>query len=303
MTPIFVSGLINQELSVPIGTFPIPYQPVQYHFGEIGLTVSGVGFNVAMGLNALGSRVRLASMVGNDLSGQMVRQAVQAAGFEERFVVQTLQGTARSVVLYDENGRRRIHTDLQDIQERPYPPEQFAAALEGCETAVLTNINFNRPFLQSTKRAGKRIATDIHAISRLDDEYNREFMAAADILFMSHENLPTTPEAWVQQLQSRYGTPIVCIGLGKAGVLLAVRADRFVERITAVYTRPVVNTVGAGDALFAAFVHFYHKTADPYLAINYAIRFASYKIGESGGANGFVDEATLLTMEATDLTP
>jgi len=46
-----------------------------------------------------------------------------------------------------------------------------------------------------------------------------------------------------------------------------VRRDNFVERIPAVQTRPVVNTIGAGDALFSAFVHGYLQSGDPYQAI------------------------------------
>ncbi len=67
----------------------------------------------------------------------------------------------------------------------------------------------------------------------------------------------------------------------------------FVERVAAIQTRPVVNTIGAGDALFSAFVYFYNQTQDPYLAIKKAVVFASYKIGETGAAAGFLDEARL----------
>jgi ribokinase len=39
---------------------------------------------------------------------------------------------------------------------------------------------------------GKLIASDVHAISDLNDPYSRDFMSYAHILFMSHENLPTS---------------------------------------------------------------------------------------------------------------
>jgi ribokinase len=53
-------------------------------------------------------------------------------------------------------------------------------------------------------------------------------------------------------------------------------------------TRPVVNTIGAGDALFSAFIHAYAQSYDPYESIRQAILFASYKIGEKGAAEGFL---------------
>jgi sugar/nucleoside kinase (ribokinase family) len=118
-------------------------------------------------------------------------------------------------------------------------------------------------------------------------------MAAASILFMSDERLPCAPEKWVRRLWDRFGVDVAVVGLGAEGALLGVRRDRFLERLPAVRTRPVVNTIGAGDALFSAFVHFYGATGDPYAALQKAIVFASYKIGETSAAHGFLTEAAL----------
>jgi len=83
------------------------------------------------------------------------------------------------------------------------------------------------------------------------------------------------------------------IGLGEKGALLAVRKDGFVGRFPAVYTRPVVNSIGAGDALFSAFLDGYMRTYDPFAALRRAMVFASYKIGEKGAAEGFLSEEEL----------
>jgi acarbose 7IV-phosphotransferase len=124
-------------------------------------------------------------------------------------------------------------------------------------------------------------------------------MATAEILFMSDEWLPCAPEEWVKRLQSRYGTPIAVVGLGAQGALLAVKRDNFVGRFPAVVVRPVVNTIGAGDALFAAFVHYYAATHAPYESLKRAITFAAYKIGASGAADGFLDAAALEALHAS----
>jgi ribokinase len=110
---------------------------------------------------------------------------------------------------------------------------------------------------------------------------------------MSDERLPCSPEEWARQIQGRYHAAIVVIGLGAEGALLVVRGDSFVGRIPAAHTRPIVNSIGAGDALFSAFVHGYLLTRDPYLALRRALVFASYKIGEKGGAAGFLDAPAL----------
>jgi acarbose 7IV-phosphotransferase len=288
MEKILVSGLINIETAVRVAGFPIHYAPVHYPFWGVRSTVSGVGYNIAKALTTLGQSIRFLSLIGSDLAGEMVLQTADKAGIPTTGCLRLLGTTAQSAILYDPDGRRQIHVDLKDAQGQAYPPAQFVAALAECHLAVLCNINWNRPFLVEAKAAGKLAATDVHAIHDLDDNYNRDFMATADILFMSDERLPVAPETWARQVQARFGPPILVIGLGSRGALLAVRDDNFIERVPVVTTRPVVNSVGAGDALFSSFLHAYSRTGDPYTAIRQAVVFASYKIGIAGAAEGFL---------------
>jgi ribokinase len=293
MREILVSGLINLETTLRVDAFPIEYVPVKYPFFGVRSTVSGVGYNVAKALTILGDRVRFASIIGRDLVGQLVREALVTDGIDGEFVIRGMEQTAQSVILYDRDGKRQINVDLKDIQERAYPQALFERAMEPCSLAVLCNVNFSRPFLFQARERGKLIATDVHTVAQLDDVYNQDFMRAADILFMSDEALPCSPEEWVQRVLDRYGNEIIVIGLGAQGVLLSVKSDGFIERVPAVYTREVVNTIGGGDALFSAFVHFYSQIRDPYEEVKKAVVFASYKIGEAGAADGFLGEEEL----------
>ena len=298
MNTILVSGLINIETTLQIEGFPIAYSPVRYPFFGVDSSVSGVGYNVAKALTVLGDEVRFLSLIGDDAAGVLVREGLRGDNIPGTHVIRALRNTPQSVILYDRDGRRQINTDLKDIQERAYPAEIFDEAMAGCALAALCNINFARPFLARARRLGVPVATDVHAISDLEDDYNRDFMAAADILFMSDESLPCSPEAWVRGVWNRYGNEVAVVGLGRQGVLLGVRRDHFLERLPAVHTRPVVSTIGAGDALFSAFIHFYAGTRDPYDAIRRAIVFASYKIGEKSAAAGFLDETALAAVSA-----
>jgi ribokinase len=204
-----------------------------------------------------------------------------------------MPATSQSVILYDPDGRREIFTDLKDIQERAYPLERFRPLAADCDLLALCNINFARTFLHEGRNLGRRIATDVHAIAELDDAFNRDFMAAADILFMSHERLPVAPEEWAQAVIARYAPEVLVIGLGADGALLAVPRDGYIGRLPAVYTRPVLNTVGAGDSLYASFLHGYLASGDPYRALRQAIVFASWKVGANGGAEGFLTRGEL----------
>jgi ribokinase len=293
MSHILVSGLINLETTLRVDAFPIAYLPVRYPFEGVSSTVSGVGYNVAKALTTLGDRVHLASIIGRGPVAQLVWETLAQDGISGEFIVRGMERTAQSVILYDGSGRRQINVDLKDIQEQAYPRSLFERALGACSLAALCNINFSRPFLALARREGKLVATDVHAISHLEDEYNRDFMGAADVLFMSDECLPCPPQEWIKEVLGRYGNEIIVIGLGAQGALLSVKSDGVIERIPAVWTREVVNTIGAGDALFSAFVHFYNQTRNPYQALKRATVFASYKIGETGAAAGFVDEMRL----------
>ena len=301
MPRILVSGLINIETTLKVDGFPIPYFPVRYPFHGINSTVSGVGYNLAKALITLGDEISFLSIIGKDVAAQQVCAALEADQIPAENVRSLMPHTAQSVILYDADGRRQIHTDLKDIQETAYPLEVFEREMERCDLLALCNINFSRPFLKKARQARKIIATDVHTIGELYDDYNRDFMRAARILFMSDEALPTSPEEWARQMTHAYGTDILVIGLGAQGVLLSVRADNFMERISALQVRPVVNTIGAGDALFSAFVHTYLQSGDPYEAIRKAVVFASYKIGEKGAAEGFLRHDELEKI-ANDLT-
>jgi len=288
LPPVLVSGLINIETTVRVDGFPIPYFPVRYPFFGVRSTVSGVGVNISAALTTLGDTVRLLSLVGDDAAGRLAREALRDRGIDDRTVLAQAAETAQSAILYDGEGRRQIHVDLKDVQELVYPVDLFDEAAAGCRLAVLCNINFSRPLLALARQRGMTVATDVHAIADLDDPYNADFMAAADILFMSHERLPAPPEEWAAAVQARYGNAIVVIGLGADGALLAVKGEA-PQHVPAVFTRPVVNTIGAGDALFSAFLHVYTQTGDPHLALRKAVAFASYKIGAAGAAEGFLD--------------
>ena len=294
MARFLVAGLINIETTLRVEGFPLHYNPVNFPFYGVASSVSGVGYNLSKALTVLGHQVHFLSMIGSqDLAAPLVRAALQGDRIADGYVLPVLAQTPQSVILYDGEGRRQIHVDLKDIQERAYPPELFEQALADSDLLVMGTVNFTRRFLLKARRSGKRVATDVHTIASLEDDYNRDYMAHADILFMSHERLPASPEEWARRVLERYGNEIVVIGMGAQGCLLAVRRDNFIERIPAVAPRAVVSTIGGGDALFAAFLHATAQGDDPYSAIRKAVVFAGYKVGAVSAADGFLSASAL----------
>lgn len=292
MSRILVSGLVNFETTVRVPGFPLAYTPVQFPFYGVNHSISGVGFNITKALTTLGDQVHFLTLLGNDATGDLSRAELARLGIAQHWVVNALDRTAQSVILYDPSGARMIFTDLKDNQERDYPSDLFNQALPGCDLAVLTNINYSRPFLAWARQLGVPIATDVHTLSDLDDPYNLDFMANAEILFMSHENLPLAPQDWIRRVWEQFTAGIVVIGMGANGALLGMRDERSLHHVPAVHPRPVVSTIGAGDALFSAFIHFYLASRDPYQALHKAVFYAAYKIGSAGAADDLLNETT-----------
>jgi ribokinase len=162
--------------------------------------------------------------------------------------------TAQSIILYDADGKRTVLTDLKDVTDMSYPIDHFASAIRNSNHVVLTNIAYSKPFLPLVQSYQKPIATDLHTLTDLHDAYNAPFLHSANILFMSGELLPATPETWASAVLATYPAEIVVIGLGSQGAQLAVRHSTINTRFPAVTTRAIVQTGGAGDALFAAFL-------------------------------------------------
>jgi len=295
MNNILVSGHITIETTVKIEQFPIEYSPIEYKFNGVNSTVSGVGYNIAKAIKTLGGNPILFSLTGNDIYHNIVKHEIKNIGVNEKYVLPIIKGTSQSIILYNENARKII-LDLKDIQEAKYPLNILNEIINDIDMAVLCNINFSRDMLKVVKNNKKLIASDVHVVYDVNDEYNKDFMEYSDILFLSNENILGWENIFLQELINIYSNQIIVIGMGENGLLMYVREKNEIKHYKAVRTREIVNTIGAGDALFSAFIYFFNKTNDPYYSIKKAIIFASYKIGEKGAAQGFLTEAELLKI-------
>ena len=81
--------------------------------------------------------------------------------------------------------------------------------------------------------------------------------------------------------------------MGEKGAMLLDAGKNEVSVITAYKSGKIVNTVGAGDALFSSFLHFYIKDGDAQTALQKAVVFAGIKIGFNGASVGFSTESDI----------
>ncbi|MCH5154397.1 MAG: carbohydrate kinase family protein [Clostridiales bacterium] len=288
----FVSGLVNVETNLRIRSFPVAYYPIDYPFFGIQSSISGVGYNITVAAKTLGDDVTFSTLIGKDNEARRILHRLDEVGISREYVFEALDCTPVSIILYEpgDGGRRQIYCDLKNIQDMSIDAERVKNAINDADICVLCNTNFNRALLPIAKAAGKTIATDVHTVSDIYDPFNRDFMEYADILFLSDEDLPVRPEQFITDLKNVYKAKIIAIGLGSDGVIFYERDTDTVTRLPVCNIGGVANTVGAGDALFTAFNHYYINGCSAVEAMKRAEIFAALKIRHSGGGAGFPTE-------------
>jgi sugar/nucleoside kinase (ribokinase family) len=293
---IVVAGVASLYMSLPVEEFPVRYEP-SCSPAWLRAGVAGAGRHVAQILRRLGNEVNLCTVVGRDPPGDLIRAELSATGL---LGAGTIDAPASSlgVVLVAPDGCRMGHPYLTTVNAVEYPADIFRQNARGSDLAVLTNTRFARPLLKHARQLGIPIAVDVHLIADPADEYNRPWLEAADIVFCSHERLPCPPAGWIRQIFARYpGCGVAGIGCGSDGCVLGLPDGRLV-RVPALAPRGVVNTAGAGDTLFASFLHTWLATGNAVRAVERAVLYAGWKVGDSFPAAATLTAAQLDTLEA-----
>lgn len=283
-----VCGLANLETTVPIDGFPLDVRPRGFVYGAES-HVAGVACNVAAGLAALGTPVRLTALAGTDAVGRLVRAELAAIpGLELSYV--DLPRSPQTVVLLAPDGGRVVLSDVAGAPTTRLP--DGVPDLAGCSAFVPIAVAATEPALARAAELGVRVCVDVAGMADVDEPRKAPFCAAAEVLAMSDSAIPCGPEEWLRRLGDRYGTPVIVLGMGARGALLARDAGRRLDHVPAV-PGPVRSTVGAGDALWACFLDGYLRGADPLWCLRRAVVFAGHKVATVGGTQGLLSAAEL----------
>ena len=302
---VLVSGLLNVETNVPVKAFPLEYTAIEYPFMQINTNVSGVGYNLLKAFLTLGDEPDIISYLGNDIQSEIVLNQLKSDGISTDSVSRTLKQTPVSVILVDQNGKRQIFTDLKDIQEQKADINNPSVdeKIKNADIVCACNINFSRSVMDRAVELGKTIATDVHALSNVYDLYNKDFISKSDILFMSDEHLPNSSEKIIEHFREHNDYKVIVIGMGNKGAMLFDGEFEKTYMLSAAKLGNIVNTVGAGDALFSSFLHFYGKGMNCIDSLRRAETFAALKIQHNGGAVGFGTERDIETaLKYADIT-
>lgn len=290
MSKILVAGILQEETIVRVDKIPVKNQPVTEIFNSIHTGIGGDAYNEAIALKWLGDDVDFFTMIGKYDSPKIVNPPSSEVFLDTDYILPKASATPAAVVFYDRERNQQIFEDIKNLRDIKYDLSLFKQALPGADLVVLANANFCKPMLHAALEAGKKVAVNIRNFKYRTETYNEEFLEAADILYLSDDNIDDDPYDFCKYIVDKYKTEILIYGMGADGVLLySNKLDTYVC-YKPVKTNEIVNTVGAGNALFSCFLHYYNQTGDSTLSIRNALLFASYKIGFIGTSIGFMTE-------------
>lgn len=290
MSKFLVAGFFQHETIVKVDSIPISYANVTSRSNTIYTNVGGDAYNESLALKWLGNSVDYMAMIGKYELSDSINWHDNDVKLYVDYVLPKLEATPTAVIFCDENGKQQIFEDTKNIREMEYDTDIFKERVERADMVVVSNCNFCRPLLPLAKAAGKKIAVNIHDYKDEKLLDNRDFVEAADIIYLSDDHLTMDHYEFVKEIVDRYEPEVVILGEGRKGVLLYSRNEDIFANYKTVKTNEIVNTIGAGNALFSCFLHYYNKTGKAVPAIKNALLFASYKIGFMGTSNGFMTE-------------
>ena len=267
MSKFLVAGVTQIETIVRVDKIPVSYAPLSNVQNSIYTAMGGDAYNESLALKWLGDDVTFMSIVGRNQDLGLINPPDRRITLSTDYIIPQMQETPTEVVLYDKERKQQIFEDIKDLRENVYDMNVVTPIAGACDMMVLANANFCRPFAKTAAELGKPIAVNIRSYNPEKEKYNTDFLEPAKVLYFSDDTLSEDPYDFIDRMASTYGTEIIILGQGSEGLILFDKTKDIKAHYKTVKTNEVVNTIGAGNALFACFLHFYMETGDSVNAI------------------------------------
>ena len=242
---VLIAGPASWNRIVELDRLPEPVPHMQFALGDWE-TVGGTSAGKALSLASLGRAVTLHTLLGGDIDGDRVRDALAAAGVD--LLIGDGVATERHLNLMTRDGGR-VSLYLATPQPRDDAPSPEAIdAMSDAAAIVLDLAPLSVALIPAARAAGRPIWTDIHDYDGTA-EFHRPFIEAADAIFMNADGIGGDPLPFMERCITGGASLVVCT-LGADGAV-AVDARMLRHRVPAEPV-DVLDTNGAGDAFMAA---------------------------------------------------
>lgn len=275
-------------------------------FGEVladvfpeQVIIGGAPYNVARHLRAFGFNPILLTRVGKDADGEKIFQAMEASGLATLGVQQDDNfPTGQVKVTFTPQGHR---FEILNQQAYDYLDEKIALGIFNTHTPNMLYLGTlalrNAQTFAVAKKMVEKISCPIFCdINLRAPWYSAEVidwvLNVADTVKINHEELAeivlmlgitaTEPEAQARALQQKYQLANVLVTLGDAGSWWLTRSGEIHRIGPAPLNKPLVDTVGAGDAYSAVAMAGLLKAWQTETILQRASTFAAAICGERG---------------------
>jgi sugar/nucleoside kinase (ribokinase family) len=240
-----VLGGVAWNTMVYLDEFPSPHPQTVFARGS-HQTIGSSGAGKALNLSSLGFDTTLWALVGDDEPGTRIRLRLTAEGITF-FGQPDPRGTARHVNLMDGSGERISIFANPGSSDSAADTELVADRIAAADLVAVTILDHCRAFLPLL--AGRPVWCDIHDYDGANP-YHREFIEAADYLFLSSVNLPDYRRFMEARVDA--GARAVVCTHGADGASGLDAGGTWID-IEAAPVKRLVDSNGAGDAFFAGF--------------------------------------------------
>lgn len=226
-------------------------------------TLPGGAANCAMNLVALGARVSLVSVTGDDESGSELRAKLEAAGVDVAGIIvsEKVQTTTKVRILAGQSHSSKQQVIRIDYEGAPLSDEAVRSAilnrveqaLKGANACVISDYNYGVVDGRAAELIRKAADVPVLVDSRFRLSEFTGFTAATPNQ-EEVENLVGTEDLEVaaQELKKRLGHHALLVTRGSQGMTL-LEGDAPPVHIRAVGAQQAVDVTGAGDTVIATF--------------------------------------------------
>ncbi|MEU4538830.1 carbohydrate kinase family protein [Streptosporangium sp. NPDC023825] len=246
---VVVIGGTGVDTTAYVPALPLPYADT-YAVPPVVDRIGNTGSGVALGCHALGLRVKLVDLIGDDPQGRFVRAHFAERGMDTGWALAP-QGTRRSILLVGPDGRRTSLFDPRAAPGERLPRELYLDAVRAARHVHVSITDFSR-HVYPDLRTGS-VSTDLHDWDG-ENDHHRDFAYSSDLVFLSATALgPRRDEVMRDILERGRARAVVCTE-GAEGCRV-LDADGFRGFPAAPLPGPVVDSNGAGDAFVSGVLY------------------------------------------------
>ena len=257
MKKILVLGGVSHDTVVYLKNFFEP-KPQTVFSSKMLEMVGSTGSGKSACLARLGFSTTFHFMKGTDAYGQAIEDYLASHGVI-CITDPDPKGSERHVNIMDKDGRRISIYIAYSTFEPELDAKRLEMEVQKCDYLVMNIINYTRKMIPAAKKAGKDIWCDIHDYDG-KNEYFKDYVKAADYMFMSSDNMADKYEEFMNQMIEDGKKLVVCTH-GKKGAS-AMGQDRKLIHQPIIDKYSFVDSNGAGDNFFSGFLFGYDRGYD-----------------------------------------